>query len=105
MFDLQKRLDSLKTDFDATWQKLKIDQRLSEMAVLEDEVAVPEIWNNPDYARKKTTELAALHDELDPWTLLQTQIKDISELMELGDESLLNEFSGQLEAMEQALMG
>ena len=102
MFDLQKRLDSLKTDFTTTWQKLKIDERLDKMAALEAEVAVPEIWNNPDYARTKTTELAAMHDELDPWTLLQTQIKDISELMELGDESLSDEFSGQLEAMEQS---
>lgn len=101
MFDLQKRLDNLKSEFETTWQKLKIDQRLAEMAKLEAEVAVPEIWNNPDYARTKTTELANLHDELDPWTLLKTQINDISELMALGDDGLLDELTGQLDAMEQ----
>ena len=103
MFDLQKRLDTLKTDFDATWQKLDIDQKLADMHALEEEVAVPEIWNNPDVARDKTTKLANMHDELDPWTLLKTQINDISELMTLGDESLLDEFSGQLDAMESSL--
>ena len=100
MFDLQKRLDTLKADFDSTWQKLKIDQKLAELKALEEEVAVPEIWNNPDNAREKTTQLANLHDELDPWQLLETQIKDISELMALGDDSLQDEFSGQLDAME-----
>ncbi len=103
MFDLQKRLDTLKADFDATWEKLKIDQKMADMQALEEEVAVPEIWNNPDNARTKTTELANLHDELDPWQLLKTQIKDISELMALGDDSLLDEFTGQLDAMEESL--
>ncbi len=103
MFDLQKRLDALKADFDATWEKLKIDQKMIDMQALEEEVAVPEIWNNPDDARTKTTRLANLHDELDPWRLLKTQIKDISELMALGDDSLRGEFAEQLNAMEESL--
>ena len=101
MFDLQKRLDSLKTEFENVWQKLDIDKKLQELAALEEEVAVPEIWNNPDNAREKTTQVANMHDELDPWTLLKTQINDISELMAMGDESLIDEFSGQLDAMEE----
>ncbi len=103
MFDLQKRLDLLRAEFQTSWKKLKLDEKLAKMAALEEEVAVPEIWNNLEYARQKTTELANLHEELDPWRLLQTQINDISELMELGDESLLEEFSGQLDAMETSL--
>ena len=103
MFDLQKRLDLLRTEFQTSWEKLKLDEKMAKMAALEEEVAVPEIWNNLEYARQKTTELANLHEELDPWRLLQTQIADISELMELGDESLLEEFSSQLDAMESSL--
>lgn len=103
MFDLQKRLDLLRTEFQTSWEKLKLDEKMAKMAALEEEVAVPEIWNNLEYARQKTTELANLHEELDSWRLLQTQIADISELMELGDESLLEEFSGQLDAMESSL--
>lgn len=101
MFDIQKRLESLKQDFDTSWQKLDIDMRLFELSALEDEVAVPEIWNNPDVAREKTTKVAQMHEELDPWVLLKTQIDDISELLNLGDESLAEEFSDQLFAMEQ----
>jgi len=103
MFELQKRLDNLSAEFDATWQKLNIDQRLVELSTLEEEVAVPEIWNNPDEAREKTTKVANLHTELDDWTLLKTQISDITELLELGDESLIDEMSEQLGAMESKL--
>lgn len=103
MFDLGKRLDALKDAFDTIWQKLDVDNRLEKLNELEREVAVPEIWNNPDLAREKTTKVAQLHDELDPWTLLKTQINDLAELMQLGDESLVEEFSEQLDAMEQNL--
>ncbi|MBP5634185.1 peptide chain release factor 2 [Candidatus Saccharibacteria bacterium] len=103
MFELQKRLENLRAAFDSIWQKLKVDERLGQLKQLEDEVAVPEIWNNPDVAREKTTKVAQLHDELDPWTLLKTQINDLSELMQLGDESLIEEFSDQLDAMEKTL--
>ena len=103
MFDLQKRLDALKESFETVWQKLDIDNRLAQLRQLEDEVAVPEIWNNPDVAREKTTKVAQLHDALDPWTLLKTQINDLSELMQLGDESLVEEFAEQLAAMENNL--
>ena len=57
MFDLRKRLKTLKSDFDTTWQKLNIDQKLADMQALEEEVAVPEIWNNPDNARQKLLSL------------------------------------------------
>jgi len=103
MFELQKRLSELKEVFESIWQKLDVGHRLEAMDALEKEVAVPEIWNNPDVAREKTTKLAQLHDELDPWTLLKSQIHDLAELMELGDESLKDEFAGQLDAMEQNL--
>lgn len=103
MFDLQKRLDVLKESFEQVWQKLDVDNRLEQLAALEEEVAVPEIWNNPDLAREKTTKVAQLHDALDPWTLLKTQINDLAELMQLGDESLVAEFGEQLTAMEQKL--
>ena len=103
MFELQKRLSELKEVFESIWQKLNVSRRLELLDALEKEVAVPEIWNNPDEAREKTTKLAQLHDELDPWTLLKSQIHDLAELMELGDESLKDEFSEQLDAMEQNL--
>ena len=103
MFDLEKRLDALKEAFESVWQKLDVDNRLKSLDELEEEVAVPEIWNNPDNENEKTKKLAQLHDALDPWTLLKTQINDLSDFMQLGDESLKDEFSEQLSAMEKKL--
>jgi len=102
MFDIQKRLESLRADFEQTWQKLDIGMRLLELEAVEAELAVPEIWNNPDVAREKNIQAASLHSELDDWVLLRTQLDDIAELLSLGDESLLDEIDGQVSAMEQS---
>ena len=72
MFGIQKRLGDLKEEFAKIWQQLDIDMRLFEMSTLEEEVAVPEIWNNPENACLKTTRLANLHDELDEWVPIRT---------------------------------
>ncbi|MBR3164296.1 peptide chain release factor 2 [Candidatus Saccharibacteria bacterium] len=102
MSKLSQRLSKLQSDFSHAWTQLSLDTRLDELGRLEAEVAVPEIWNRPDEARKKNTRLARLHDELDPWLLLKTQLADISELLELDDASLEDELSAQLDAMAQS---
>lgn len=68
--------------------------------MLETELARPEIWNNPTYATEKSKQLAALLTMVEPWQTLKSQVGDISELMELGDDSLVSEFDGQITALE-----
>jgi peptide chain release factor 2 len=63
-------------------------------------MAAPEIWNNPSFAQEKSKQLAALNSMVEPWLTLRAQVADISELMDLGDDSLLTEFEGQIAAME-----
>ncbi len=100
MQDLLKRLEILAEEFDRVYQKLDIDKKLSQVAKLEAEVAEPEIWNNPEYAKEKNQELAKLTSEVQPWQLLATQINDLRELMALADDSLLSEIAEQIGAME-----
>lgn len=96
-----KRLEQLKTDFFDAWSKLKIDEKLDEQAKLEDEVADPEIWKNPENAREKNERLARLKESTGDWQILKMQINDISELLELSDEGLESEIEAQIDAMEQ----
>ena len=101
MQELLKRLKSLEEDFLVAYERLKIQEKLTQIAELEKEVAVPEIWHNVEEATSKNQELSRLNDEVQPWQLLKTQIEDLKELFEMSDESLLSEMSGQVEAMEE----
>ncbi|RYC74078.1 Peptide chain release factor 2 [Candidatus Nanosynsacchari sp. TM7_G1_3_12Alb] len=47
-----------------------------------------------------TREAASLRSQIEPWQILRSQISDIIELMDLGDDSMLAEFTEQLTAFE-----
>ncbi|MDL2235030.1 peptide chain release factor 2 [Christensenellaceae bacterium OttesenSCG-928-L17] len=103
MHDLNKRLAALQTALDEAWAKLALDQKLAEVSALEAEVAEPEIWANPENAKTKNEQLARLREQTEPWTILRAQAFDISELLDLADDTLSEEISAQLSALEQEL--
>ena len=84
------------------YEKLKISDKLMEISKLEKEVAEPEIWRDVKKATEKNQKLSGLRDETEPWELLKVQISDLKELMD--DDSLKDEISDQLLAMESAFL-
>lgn len=100
MQPLLKRLESLNTAIEAAIIQLKIEEKAKQTKELEVELASSEIWNNPAVATEKSKQLAALQAMVEPWQTLKSQVSDISELMELGDDSLIPEFDGQITALE-----
>jgi len=101
MQPLQKRITNLKSAIAEAYAHLKIDARAESATNIETELAAPEIWNNPAYAQDKSKQLAALRLMVEPWQTLRAQVNDVNELMEFGDESLLPEFSEQIDALEK----
>lgn len=97
---LEKRLQVLSDTFCSTWQKLGLDERFRELAKLEQVVAEPELWKDPERARAKNQALALLHERLDPWQLLKTQINDLKTFLALDSGDMTQELDGQLKAME-----
>lgn len=105
MQPLKKRLEALGAEVQTAYDQLSIDDKYAQLQQLEQELAVPEIWNNPADAQAKTKQQAALAAMVQPWQTLRAQVSDLTELMELGDDSLKDEFEGQISALEQELSG
>lgn len=103
MQPLKKRLDNLRREFDDLFAKLQIADKQTQRDALEDELTRPELWNNPTHATEVNKQFAALDSTVSPWTTLAAQLRDIAELMELGDDTLAGEFDGQITAMESQL--
>ncbi len=99
MQELKKELTELKTEFTELYTKMKIGEKAEAAAVLETEVAEPEIWKDVKTATEKNQELAKLSNEIQPWELLKTQIDDLTEMLEIADEDLKTEIAGQIAAM------
>ncbi len=98
---LEKRISQLKRDVELAYMRLKIADKLVAAGSIETELSAPEIWNNPNYAQDKSKQLFALQSIIEPWTTLRTQVTDISELIDIGDDSLAAEFDMQISALEQ----
>lgn len=101
---LQNRLQNLQQELAESWTRLSLDQKLTEIEQLEAEVAEPEIWLKPDYAREQNEKLAHLNDEVQPWKLLKVQLDDLNELLELNDPDLNQELEEQLITLENNLI-
>ena len=100
MQPLEKRIATLRADIMTATQRLKLDEKRANLADVEAELAVPEVWNNPSHAQEISKRAAALRQQIDPWLTLQTQANDIEELLGLGDESLLAEVEAQVAMLE-----
>lgn len=100
MQPLNKRLNKLKADFDTTFKIIDVASQKQQLDDLEKQLSQPEIWNDPSVATRLNKNFSKLQAKVEPWLTLQAQLSDIKELMELGDDSLSQEFDGQISAME-----
>ena len=98
-----KRLETLAANLDDAWNKLKLDQKIEKLSHLEEEVANPDIWKNPEEAKNKNMELSRLSDEIHPWQMLKTQCTDLNDIIALQEKDLEEEIEMQLTAMEASL--
>lgn len=101
MQPLIKRLNTLHPQIDAALTRLRIDDKKKAIEDLEQQLSTPEIWNNPTNAQNLSKQLAAAKSVVDPWLTLQAQTDDMIELMDLGDDTMLGEFEGQIIALEE----
>jgi len=100
MQPLIRRLNDLRPQIDAALTRLHIEERQAQIDDMEAQLSTSEIWHNPQYAQDISRQLAALKKMVDPWVTLKAQADDMLELMDIGDDSLLGEFEGQIIAFE-----
>ena len=98
--DLHKALSSIEAVVDP-------DRKRVEIAELEQQVAAPDLWDNPENAQRVTSRLSALQAEVDRVVGLQAQLDDIGALVELGqeesDQASLNEAADSLSSLQKAV--
>ncbi len=103
MNENEKRLENLAANLADAWQKLKLDEKIEHLSRLENEVANPDIWKDPEVAKNKNMELSRLDTEVHPWQMLKTQSEDLKDIIALNEKDLEEEIKDQLSAMESTL--
>jgi peptide chain release factor 2 len=86
---------------------LKIDDARARLAELEEQASARDLWNDTDHARKVTSELSQVRDDVELVDGLQQRVDDTETLYELareeGDESLEGEIEEGLTSVSAEL--
>ena len=99
MQPLQQKLSELSAQLVAASERLQLDAKLKELAVIDEQLADPDVWRDPAHAEQLSKQAANLRGQIEPWQVLRAQVADSTELLELGDDSMVPELSEQVEHM------
>ncbi len=84
-----------------------LDKRQSEIAGLEQKIAQPDFWDNPDEAQKVVQQLSRVKGFVQPWLDLDRKIEDLKVFVELASEedegTYDEEINGELAQARSAL--
>ena len=103
MQPLFERVKALKTKLDEAYEQLNVPAKAEELSVIDEQLASSEVWNNIERAQGLSKQAASLRSQIQPWQTLHAQVADITELMSIGDDSMLEEFEEQIVALEDDL--
>lgn len=101
MQPLEKRIIALQSSITESMERLDIVGKSAKLTSIDEQLAVPEVWNNPTNAQELSKQAAGLRATVEPWQMLKAQADDIAELMQMGDDSMQKEFELQIDALEQ----
>jgi peptide chain release factor 2 len=90
---------SLRARLDAAKGYLRLDELIERLGELEQAVAEPNLWSDPDQARKVTSEYGRVRDDVDRLRSLDTQLADAEALHAMA----LEDGGGELAGLEGEL--
>ncbi len=107
MRDFTDDLAALARRVDDAHGYLRVDEARARLDELNEVVADPDLWNDPDRARRVTTEHARVKDDLDIVAALDRTLSDVETLHELAreerDDTLESEIAAGIETLRGQL--
>jgi peptide chain release factor 2 len=91
-----RRLNTLRCVFDVAGKEQQIAQ-------LEEQSAAPDFWNDPRPAQHAMQRLSRLKNEVTRWREIQSRINDALELASMDDESLADDLTVEVDALQKSV--
>lgn len=100
MQPLKKQTKDLLELVESAMKHLEITEKAGELKVIDEQLANSNIWANVERAQQLSKQASDIRTYVDPWLILRAQLADMQELLDLGDDSMCVEISGQIAALE-----
>lgn len=101
MQQLNNDIDDLKSQIEAAFLKLAVNDKLKQLSELEARLADPLVWSDATRAAQLATKQSNLSSLIEPWLDLQSDCDDLATLALSGDESLQPELENQVQLLRE----
>ena len=103
MNEVAKRAQLLLNEVTTLWNSLHVETKLTQLSEIDAQLADSNVWQDNLRAQELAKQQAKLQATTKPWQDLKGRLEEVSELAELGDETLIGEIAKQLDEAEQSL--
>jgi peptide chain release factor 2 len=97
---IKKQFLALQNEVGTVYKQLDLEAKEAQIGTLEQQMAAPDFWQDPNAAQAVSKTHAALKRRLEPWRRLRQNISDSLELINLHDESLCEDLTAQLAELQ-----
>ncbi len=91
----KKEISELSGAIEKAYKSLNIDDDVKLLEKKKAESSSPDFWQNSDHASGVMQEISKLESKISQWQSLANDIKDLVELVEMGDSSLAGDIQSQ----------
>jgi peptide chain release factor 2 len=96
MDDLSQQALDMQAEIESAAERLDIDALVQKKLALDEQAAQPDFWHDPTAAQAVVKEQAALELRIRPWLHIQADVDQLVQLLEMGDQSMRADLSGEL---------
>jgi peptide chain release factor 2 len=100
MEQLISALEQMRSKIEGFMQRLDIAGKAKRAQQLQAKASDPDLWSNPENAQKMMQEISRLNEEVGRWQGIAGRISDAHELANLGDESLIDELTHEVNSLQ-----
>ncbi|HET9722199.1 MAG TPA: peptide chain release factor 2 [Candidatus Saccharimonadales bacterium] len=101
MEHLKVRLAQLSRQVQQVTDRLNLSGQLADRAKLQAEMAKADFWQDNKHAQEVSKQEADLTRRIDPWRNFGVSLDELSELIGLGDDSMSEEITKQIDELEK----
>lgn len=97
--DLQKQAEELRTSIADATSRLDIARLEEELEKIQGQTADPKLWSDQERAQQLMKQQSGLEARIKPWRELETEIRDLIDLLKLRDDSLETELNDKFSVL------
>jgi peptide chain release factor 2 len=101
MEQLIAALNALHTELDGLISRIDLASKTRRIDVLDAQSQTADFWASPEAAQRTMQELSRLRAEVARWQTVQSRIADALELAGMGDDTLLDELTGEEKTLRE----